>query len=134
MNRDRRWVPLFATLVFLGLAAEVVGMARAEGPDGLRKSVERPKAYQEGPLEPRSAPVTFEWPPSSDEFLALGVLSAILFGFRASGLARRGHAPAERGHVLRQRGHIRGQRGPVGGAATSRRHSAAPPAAPRSPT
>ena len=93
MSHARRWGRWIVMLMVVGLAIEGAGLASAEGSARLRESLERPRAYEEGPLESRTSATSFEWPPSTAEFLALGVLGAILLGFRASGLAR--HARAE---------------------------------------
>jgi len=96
MNRARAWLPLVALLALLGFAAEVgvfgdglaVRVANAEDAD--RVMMQRAEPYREGPLELRSPATSLEWPAGASEFLALAVLSAILYGFRASGLARQG--------------------------------------------
>ena len=99
MNRARAWLPLVALLALLGFAAEVaevagfsdglaVRVASAEVADRVR--MQRAEPYREGPLDLRSPATSLEWPAGASEFLALAVLSAILYGFRASGLARQG--------------------------------------------
>jgi len=87
MGRVNRWLPIAAILALFGFAIGVVGMASAESGGVLDSSGDRAQPYQEGPLE-RRAEATLEWPAGAEELLALGMLTAILCGFRASGLAR----------------------------------------------
>ena len=85
MGRMRRWVPVLFFAVLLGLAFEV---ARAHAQEG----AEAGSAYHPGPLAQRETPVELSWPAHGEELLVLGGLAAILYGFRASGLARRSPA------------------------------------------
>jgi hypothetical protein len=74
-------MPVLFCLVLLGLAFEV---ARAHAQVG----GEMTGPYRAGPLAQREAPVELEWPAQGEELLVLGGITAILCGFRASGLAR----------------------------------------------
>ena len=93
MHRVRRWVPIVAMLAFVGCLFEFEA--------GLAHGSEAPRfaaAYREGPLDQRSSLPSLELPSNADELLGLGVLAAILYGFRVSGLARksdRGSDPLE---------------------------------------
>mgnify|MGYP001813191539 CR=1 FL=1 len=79
MWRMRRWVPVLVCVVLFWLAFEV---ARAHADS------EMTGPYRAGPLAQRDAPVDPDWPVHGEELLVLGGIAAILYGFRASGLAR----------------------------------------------
>ncbi|MBJ21137.1 MAG: hypothetical protein GY910_19090 [bacterium] len=89
MFRTDRWLPFVAALFLLALAVES-GIARASA-EGLW-GIEVAQPYRAGPRDRRAAVSSFEWPRGADELLALGVLAAILCGFRVSGLARHSRA------------------------------------------
>jgi hypothetical protein len=91
MLRTCGWLAVLVSLVLFGIAVGV-SMARASGEGGLTAAPDRAEPYREGPLEQRSAAGSLEWPQGAEELLALGVITAILCGFRASGLARQGRA------------------------------------------
>ena len=89
MLRSRRWLAVVMALALFGIAVGV-SIARASGEGGVTAPPDRAEPYREGPLEQRSAAASLEWPQGAKELLALGVITAILCGFRASGLARQG--------------------------------------------
>lgn len=94
-----------AAALLLGLlagAALGVPAALASDPVDARVLIAQPRTYRPGPLEQRAEPAPIELPPRAEQLIALGVLGAILYGFRASGLARNA-APGRRS-------------GPIGGA------------------
>jgi len=85
----RRLFGLFAMLCLLGSAFQVglAGLARAGEEVGQPASaVAQP--YQHGPLDTRDPFEIPEMPDGAEELLGLSVLAAILYGLRASGLAR----------------------------------------------
>jgi hypothetical protein len=89
MIRSRRLFGLVAMLCLLGFIVQV-GLARlaSAGEDAGRPSSGAAQSYQQGPLETRDS-VTFpDLPPGAEELLGLSVLAAVLYGLRASGLAR----------------------------------------------
>lgn len=88
MGRVRRWTPIVAILAFLGIAIAIVGMAHAEAGARFDARGDAAQPYREGPLEGRRSDPSLAWPQGVEELLALGVITAILCGFRASGLAR----------------------------------------------
>ena len=94
MIRSRRLFGLVAMLCLLGFAFEVgvAGLARAGEDTGrLVPSASRP--YHQGPLETRETFAAPEMPRGAEELLGLSVLAAILYGLRASGLARESERP-----------------------------------------
>lgn len=115
MVRVHRILPLFALLAWLGFMVTVAGDAMAQrggafpssaraaavaawGESGAQAEagarsalVSRSVAvepYRPGPLDQRGPASAIDWPQGSRELLALGMISAILYGFRASGLAQ----------------------------------------------
>lgn len=102
MRRVRRWLPIFAGVALLGFSmalAGEAGMARASGQSLVSAELSQP--YRDGPLDRRERSADPDWPSGSRELLALSVISAILYGFHASGLAR--NKPARRGMEATQR-------------------------------
>jgi hypothetical protein len=104
MGRFRRWMPNVAIFAFLGIAIAVVGMAHAEAGAAFDARGDLAQPYREGPLEGRRSDPALAWPQGVEELLALGVITAILCGFRASGLARQRHVerlgtPGSSAHV-----------------------------------
>ena len=96
MHRVRRWLPILAALAFAGFVVVVAadaGTAQADGDRIARGQLAQP--YREGPLDRREPIDSVAWPRGARELLALGLIGAILYGFRASGLAR--NQPSERG-------------------------------------
>lgn len=81
------------SLLFFAFAVAVTqgAIAQADGGDGVR-ALDMAEPYRAGPLSERAAErrvdSAIEWPAGSRELLAIGVLGAILYGFRASGLSR----------------------------------------------
>jgi hypothetical protein len=89
MIRSRRLFGLVAMLCLLGFSVQVglAGLASA-GEEVGRPASALAQSYQQGPLETRDS-VTFpDLPPGAEELLGLSVLAAVLYGLRASGLAR----------------------------------------------
>ena len=89
MLRSRRLLGVVALLCLLGSGAQVgiADPARASG-DGDRVEFSTARPYQQGPLEPRDRGLMPDLPRGAEELLGLSVLAAILYGLRASGLAR----------------------------------------------
>jgi len=89
MQRLRRPFGLVALVCLVGFGLEVGGVDLARAGDGARHSVPpSAPAYQEGPLDARRVEAPLELPSGAQELLGLSVVAAILYGFRASGLAR----------------------------------------------
>jgi hypothetical protein len=89
MVRSRRLFGLIAVLCLFGFAVQVglAGLARAgEGAGRPRSAVSHP--YHQGPLDTRDSVAIPDLPPGAEELLGLSVLAAVLYGLRASGLAR----------------------------------------------
>lgn len=96
MHRVRRWLPILVALAFVGFGVVVAvdaGTAQADGERNVGGQLAEP--YREGPLDRREPMDSVAWPRGARELLALGLIGAILYGFRASGLAR--NQPPERG-------------------------------------
>lgn len=96
MHRVRRWLPVLVALAFVGFVVVVAvdaGTAQADGERIAGGQLAEP--YREGPLDRRAPIDSVAWPRGGRELLALGLIGAILYGFRASGLAR--NQPPERG-------------------------------------
>jgi hypothetical protein len=86
MLGSRRRVAGLALLVLIfGLGVLVVAEAYGESDRALPAVAER---YQPGPIAARVEARTANLPTGSQELFGLGVLVALLCGFRASGLAR----------------------------------------------
>ena len=86
---SRRLFGLVAMLCLFGFAFQVgiAGLARASVEVGRPvPAIEKP--YQHGPIESRDLFAIPEMPDGAEELLGLSVLAAILYGLRASGLAR----------------------------------------------
>ena len=81
-----RGLSLVAALALIGFVLEI-GIANASASTQESRLISQP--YRAGPLERRGAGSAFVWPRDSEELLALGVLAAIVYGFRASGLSGR---------------------------------------------
>jgi hypothetical protein len=86
MRLVHRWLSLVAALTLIGFVLEM-GIANASVSSRESRLIAQP--YRAGPLEHREADSAIKWPRGSQELLALGVLAAIVYGFRASGLAGR---------------------------------------------
>lgn len=89
MHRVHRWLPIMSALALLGFAVVVAadaGIAQADHKRGGGALAAEP--YREGPLDRREPIASVSWPRGSRELLALGLIAAILCGFRASGLAQ----------------------------------------------
>jgi hypothetical protein len=91
---SRRLFGLFAMLCLLGSAFQVgiAGLARANEELG-RSAPAVVQPYQQGPLDARDPFTIPEMPDGAEELLGLSVLAAILYGLRASGLAREPERP-----------------------------------------
>ena len=94
MRPFHTWVPLVAALALIGFVLGI-GVANASASTQELRVIAQP--YRAGPLERREVGSTYEWPRGSEELLALGVLAAIVYGFRASGLAGRHGSKSEVG-------------------------------------
>lgn len=97
MNRTRSLCGLcglFAMVCLLGFAVQVgiAGLARA-GEEAGRPAPTVSRPYQRGPLEMHDTFAAPDMPRGAEELLGLSVLAAILYGFRASGLARESGRP-----------------------------------------
>ena len=89
MIRSRRLFGLVAMLCLFGFTVQIglAGLASAVEKAGRPMSTVA-QSYRQGPLETRDS-VTFpDLPPGAQELLGLSVLAAVLYGLRASGLAR----------------------------------------------
>ncbi len=89
MIRSRRLFGLVAMLCLLGFSIQVglAGLASA-GEETGRSTSTLAQSYQQGPLEMRESVAFPDLPPGAEELLGLSVLAAVLYGLRASGLAR----------------------------------------------
>jgi hypothetical protein len=89
MIRSRRLFGLVAMLCLLGFSVQVglAGLASA-GQEAGRPTSTLAQSYQQGPLERRESVAFPDLPPGAEELLGLSVLAAVLYGLRASGLAR----------------------------------------------
>jgi hypothetical protein len=89
MIRSRRLFGLVAMLCLLGFSVQVglAGLASA-GEETGRPTSTLAQSYQQGPLETRESVAFPDLPPGAEELLGLSVLAAVLYGLRASGLAR----------------------------------------------
>lgn len=89
MIRSRRLFGLVAMLCLLGFTVQIVlaGLASA-GEKAGRPTSAVAQSYQQGPLESRDFVAFPVLPPGAEELLGLSVLAAVLYGLRASGLAR----------------------------------------------
>jgi len=107
MRLSRRPFGLVALVCLVGFVLEVGGVDLARAGDGRRQSTPAiASTYREGPLDARRVDGPFELPPGAQELLGLSVVAAILYGFRASGLARTTRAA----HAIRSPSFARGLR------------------------
>ena len=90
MVRTSRLSGVVAMLCLSGFAVQVgtTGLARGASEQAARAVPAVAQPYHRGPLEARDSMAIPELPRGAKELLGLSVLAAILYGFRASGLAR----------------------------------------------
>jgi hypothetical protein len=85
LGSRRRVGGLALLLVVFGLGALLVAESYGQADPSAPAVVER---YQRGPLDSRTGDRISNLPDGSRELFGLGVLVAVLYGFRLSGLAR----------------------------------------------
>jgi len=85
LGSRRRVAGLALSILVLGLGVLVVVEANGQSDHAVPAVAER---YQPGPIALRGEGRIVNLPSGSQELFGLGVLLALLYGFRASGLAR----------------------------------------------